>query len=396
MAAGGGRQGPSGLAQRPLDRVEGCALPDERGPAVLVLGGPVAPLVEGGRPGRGVLGLVDHRDRQVDQALFGPGPPVLVDPPERLCRGPGGVAGRAGPEGDQGGRDLQGRVVGQGTQIDTSDKRGDLVAAPLAPVGVAWVGWRPSFGEAVMALKSPDAGRVVADAGAGRRRLSTDGQLRVADTVQVQPVQVVAAHQVQQDLGGVGGSVGMAGVDPEVAAEPVAAEADRTAVGQQGAGQPVGPPLVGLPGLGVEPVAVEEVLGAGGRLGGWPVPDGPDDDEGVHLHPGGVGLADQVGQRVKAGSDRDPVGQWLQRLPVPGVTAPSDLGEDRVGPGGRGVGHHGGDVAVAVERRVEGVHPEAPILRDGRIGHAITSEQGAPACPDSWPNARHQRIRRAG
>ena len=43
-------------------------LADERGPVVLVLGGPVAPLVEGGRPGRGVLGLVDHRDRQVDQA----------------------------------------------------------------------------------------------------------------------------------------------------------------------------------------------------------------------------------------------------------------------------------------------------------------------------------------
>jgi hypothetical protein len=121
--------------------------------------------------------------------------------------------------------------VGQHLQIEASDKTGDLVAAPLAPVRVARVRWRSIFGEAVVALEPLDAGRVVADVGAGRGRLPVDCQLRVADPVQMQPVQIVMVDQVHQDLDRLGGRIGMAKVDPELAAEPVAAKADRTAIG---------------------------------------------------------------------------------------------------------------------------------------------------------------------
>src|SRR5262245_46424720 len=83
--------------------------------------------------GRRMLALVIRRHGDVENALFGPGPPILIDSPEGLRRIPPGLGRRAPAERDQRRRHLHMRPDGDGVEIDATNQIADLIAAPLVP-----------------------------------------------------------------------------------------------------------------------------------------------------------------------------------------------------------------------------------------------------------------------
>jgi hypothetical protein len=159
----------------------------------------------------------------------------------------------------------------------------------------------------------------------------------------------------------------MTGVDVEVADEAV------PLVGDAGTGRAVGNQRPRQPVVGTRhdrirrrietAVAVEDVVGIGRRKEvRRPVPDRVGDDEGVDLEAVGVGLADQILQRIESRRDRRAIRRRFERVEVPRIAAASHLREDGVRLRGKGTIHDDHDVGVRVQRRVECIDPEAAKL----------------------------------
>src|SRR5262245_54314733 len=140
------------------------------------------------------------------------------------------------------------RLDGDGVEIDAANQVADLIAAPLVPERIVLRrGWR-SGGDAVAPLKPRHTGFVVADVSSSRGRLTGDGNLWIADAIQVQPVNVVITYQMQQDVRRICRRVRVAQVQPEFRADPMSLEADAIGpIRQQRARQPVVRPLDDLP-----------------------------------------------------------------------------------------------------------------------------------------------------
>ncbi len=123
---------------------------------------PLRPAIEP-RPLLDRLAVVVHRQQVVDDALLQPGFPVLES--RRKWRLAFPVVGRLRTvaPGDDGGGDRHGRLQCLGLQIDATDQRRDLVAAPGDPLRIFGCGLATRV--AVEALvEARDAGRVVAPA----------------------------------------------------------------------------------------------------------------------------------------------------------------------------------------------------------------------------------------
>ena len=111
---------------------------------------------------------------------------------------------------------------------------------------------------------------------------------------------------------------------------------------------------------GCEAMQVEHV----GRVRGQRalIPDRADDDERVDLEPGGMRASDEVEKRIEAFGDGDVLRQRFAGVEIPGIAAPANLDEERIGVSLLGTGDDRRRVVGGVEARVEGVNPEAAEL----------------------------------
>ena len=200
-----------------------------------------------------------------------------------------------------------------------------------------------------------------------------DGDLGVADAVEVEPVHVVALDEVGEDVHGIGGRVRVPEVDPELGADARARNVTLGSVTSVRVSQLSAPGEQGGSVLRVlvEAVEVEGMVrpGRGGQDRGMAIPDRARDDERVDLDARRVRLRDQVGQGIETrGQAPYDLGRAFQRVQVPRVPAPPHLREDRVRARGPRVVHHRHHVPVVAEARVEGIDPEGAVLAAGRVG----------------------------
>src|SRR5215203_4534248 len=127
---------------------------------------PRVPLVVLRADGRRMFGFVNHRNRDVDNAFLRPRAPVLINAPVSFCRVPGRFSGADSAESDERGGYLDIGFDSDGVQINAPHNVRHLVAAPLIPLRVVLRGSGRAERDVVVFLKSFDARRIVADAGA--------------------------------------------------------------------------------------------------------------------------------------------------------------------------------------------------------------------------------------
>ena len=169
-------------------------------------------------------------------------------------------------------------------QIDLTHQLRHLPPAKVRP---AWIGRaRPAIQE-LQPVEPVDGTRVVAVVA------RTVGGLRVPDVVQMNAIQIVVLHYVENHVGRMLGHARMPGID--IACRDLAAAAHRH------------PHVVaGRPGT----MQIEDVLGI--PWGNRRKPDGSNREPGVNFDALGPGPLDQILQRIEPGGPDGVIGQRLQ------------------------------------------------------------------------------------
>jgi len=296
---------------------------------ILLEGSPLRP---GAAPGAG--DEIGHRRCHIHDPFFEPGAPILQRVAVGGGGGPFGGRGDARSAGIAASGHLDPRLERDAAEITLAHQRGDLVPPELQP-GRVGGGWRAA------------AAVLRAEARHGQRMV-TPGIAFIADMVPVQPIHVVAGHNVHRDVEEVLLHLRMAGVEFVVGAVP------------------------GLAGvvlrhpIGMKPVGVISL----GRQRVFHIPEGIRDHPGMHLDAGApvgiVGLVDQVLQRIKGGGDIRGFG-FIVRLVV-GIPAFAHLNNDGIAISRARIGHQLGHLGRRFESIVECVGPEGAKLGVGLGG----------------------------
>ena len=235
---------------------------------------------------------------------------------------------RAVAVGDRVGRHAHRRPDRERLDVDLSHDAGDLIAAPLRPLRIGVAG---HVGAAGLALEPRDRGRVIAP-----RWCARDVVVGIADAIEVDAVDVVAAHDARRDIDDPLRRVGVTGVE-----------------------EPIGVQLLQAVGALCQPIGVADGGRAVGvehvRRVGWgsvPAPDRRRDDPGVDLDPVGVCLVYQCLEGIERGGvEARLLGAGGRGAVAEAIATADDLGHDRVGVDGL----RGRDDIVDLARRVHAV-----------------------------------------